>query len=411
MRNTGLDREILLNASDLLHIGDTVLLAAKNVPGIFQYDKILKKTEPLSLKVTDPEMPQRYYNIGGISKYQDQIVFAPSYASEILIYNMQFPDKVERINPTLQLQKSKQHYRYYYRTAVCGSLIYFIGDWLCEIICLDISTMELTVVDTWKRAIASQIGAQDFIGVRTYRDICVINDVLWVPLNYDNCIMEMDMRTQETKIYKLDTVKMKFSTICSDGINFWLTGEKKIIVKWNKETGAINVIDNFPDDFAQNINNKNSYWNGVFSCSFYEKDYVYFFPLTANMAIRISTMTEKVEKFFQEKESRGCYMASKWDENTFYVEWGDNLVHAASNMLIDLHANIKDKDIFAVKCSAVDCSYCENKDGIYTEDSILILDRFLKEKIYRRAQSSQRMSKRFGNSIYREVVRSDTDKR
>ena len=56
-------------------------------------------------------------------------------------------------------------------------------------------------------------------------EVYAADGILWGPIDAKNRILELNLQTKEATVHKVEAADMKFSTICFDGSNFWLTGE------------------------------------------------------------------------------------------------------------------------------------------------------------------------------------------
>lgn len=398
------DKKVLLSAGGFIDADGIIYFDSKEF-GFFQCNKNTGEVNALSIKAEKGKGAKRAF-IGGC-KYKDKIIFSPYFASEILVYNILSPEDVERINPTLLLKNSELCFHYYLHAVACSNLIYFIGEDQSEIIYLDMDKMEVFICSAWKELAAEIITDQKNIGLHTY-DMCIVDQILWAPLNYNNHILEMDLRTRETRIHKVNVSSMQFATICFDGINFWLTGEKKQIIKWNKNTGTVEIIEDFPDNFMKD----SSWWNDFFVSSFYVKGYVYLFPMTANMAFKINVQTQKIDIFYQWDTMVCCEVVEKWDENSFYIEWKKKRALDMDNsIIIDLEGNVKDTGIFTIEGDKIEWSDCEGENELYLENYVVTLEKFLKNRVCCNNENHDILCGESGKKIYLEGkrIRADQD--
>lgn len=395
-----MDRQkLLLSVCDYASTDEYMYFVPRNLLGFFEYDIGLKSIEPMK---TMEKMELCEYGYGTVCKFKEKLIFAQYYKHDFLIYDVKEFQLIKTINPSLYLGKDGKVFRYYIRTIIHNNCIFFLGDSDSEILVLDMDTMNFFVVETWKKAISEYMGKEQFIGISTYRDICVVNESVWIPLRCSNCILEMDLNTTRAKIHKVDTEKMIFTTICFDGGCFWLTGEKKVIVKWDPQMNSVELLNQFPEDFV-NIPKRNQYWNGMFVSSSYEKDYVIFFPMTANMAIRVHATTNKIEKFYQGKESLSCYMVKKWSEDIFYVEWGKSAASIDKSMLIDLNGKVLDTDIFSIEWKRLYLQDFDKKEEVYTENDLLSLKEFFLTRICHMDKAIENPNKGYGKYIHKTI--------
>ena len=284
-------------------------------------------------------------------------------------------------------------------------LIYFIGEDQSEIIYLDMDKMELSVCSAWKELAAGNSSDQKNIGLHTY-DLCVVNQILWAPVNHKNHILELDLRTREARIHKVDVPDMQFVTICFDGINFWLTGEKRQIIIWNSNMEVTDIIEEFPDHFREDL----EWWDNYFVRSLYEKGYVYLFPMNANMALKINVRTKEMDVFYQWDEMICCEAVKKWDENAFYLEWKKKgSLEMDNSMIIDLDGNVIDTGIFTIEGDKIEWSDCEGEYELYLENYVVTLEKFLKNRVCRDNENHAVLYENSGEKIYSEGKQNRAD--
>lgn len=391
-------QKLLLSVCDFAVTDEYIYFASRNLTGFFRYHIHSKLVEPVCAM---EKMELNKSGFGTVCKFGEKLIFAPYYKQELRIYDLQESQLIEEIDLSSLLGKAGKTFRYYMCNIIHQNSIYFLGDSDSEIICLNMDTMHISIVETWKKAGSEYIGNDQFIGISTYKDVCVVKESVWVPLRFYNCILEMDLNTTQAKVHKVDTEQMIFTTICFDGVHFWLTGGKKAIIKWNPHTNTADRFDQFPDGFLT-VPKKNPYWNGLFSSSFYENNYVFFFPMIANMAIRIDISTNKAEKFYQDQRMLSCYMVKKWKDHVFYVEWGSGAADLDASMLIDSDGNVLDTDIFSVGWEKINLQNFDRDDEPYIESGLISTGFFL-EKIRRTDQKTTGTYKECGTSIYETI--------
>lgn len=101
-----------------------------------------------------------------------------------------------------------------------------------------------------------------------------------------NCIYRIDVINSEIVRYQVLNTEDIIYTICYDGCNFWLSGNRRAIYIWNPDHGIINVIDQLEKignfSLGENIIKKNF---PIFLHSVVMGFCIWFIPLQANMPI------------------------------------------------------------------------------------------------------------------------------
>lgn len=366
---------MLLGMGGSIVADEIIYFAPSNLPGFFQYNKITGKLGLLPIKETKRKeiYPVIYV---GMCTLHDKIIFLPYYASELLVYDMKYKKEVNRIHLKSKLPKSSQWYRFYIHAVPYLNFVYCIGWHDSEMLCFNIETEKISVVNTWKKAIAEVVGNTSFIGIHAY-DVCVVEGNLWAPIHTRDCILEFNLQTMEARVHRVGMPDMKFATICFDGTDFWLTGDKKRIVKWNKNTKEASYIGQFPKGFIKSSKEEKDY----FYKSYYESGIVYFFPMFANMALKVDVGICKTDIFYQWDKLLACNVVQKWDENTFYVEWCcEGSAKIEHSMIIDVDGCILNEDVMEIDIDELEWPEYIDDDALYHEDEIMTLNRFLDKR-------------------------------
>ena len=369
--------DILLSTYNMAKIEEDIFFASKNVPGLFVYNKKTDLIEQIATGVLEENNICSRFAFGGICICKKGILFAPFASSKILIYSSTKKEvEIIDLNKLLNLKIEK---KFYIKRAIAyKNTIYFICNKNCEMLCLNIDTMQTTILDSWKKKLLMNENVTDFIGVNTGGDICIVEDSIWVPVNYNNYILEINMRTQEEILHKINIQEMIFSTICFDGLCFWLTGYENVIVKWNRLNNYTEIFDVFPEGFCKFY--KEGYWEELFTRSFYENGYVYLFPMTVNMALKVEINTGQIQKMYQWDELESCYTVEKWEENIFYIETGnDNYIDINHSMLMDTNGYVLKHNIFEILAKNMKYIFKENKYKNCMETLSFALERMLLE--------------------------------
>lgn len=387
-------KKILLGMGSYVDIEEKLYFAANNVPAFFQYDKVSEQMELLPIKERKRGGNMKYLST---CRFHDKIVFLPYNASEVVIYDCR-DRKTKRNYLKDECPESKQLYKHYLQAVSYSDFIYCIGWSDAELLCIDMRTEKVSVVDTWKSAIAADLGSKAFVGMHAY-GVYAADGILWGPIDAKNRILELNLQTKEATVHKVEAADMKFSTICFDGSDFWLTGDKQIIVKWNRDTKKAEVIDRFPEGFV-----KSSKLEADFFCrSYYEAGYLYLFPLYANMALKVNIQTYQAEIFCQWDVPVSCDTMQKWDRETFYVEcYREGSVKLDYSMIIGLDGIIRDTDIFEIDTEQINWSEYFGDDGIYHEDLIITLEEFIDKKVCKKEQYHDGVYETCGEKIYLE---------
>lgn len=116
------------------------------------------------------------------------------------------------------------------------------------------------------------------------------------------------MDAKASAVYDISGVNGGFHSICFDGIDFWLSGYRKEVYVWNKESNTLKTIANFPQQFG--IYNFDGQGKELLDCVSYEYDtptfidsvaigqYIWFIPFKTNKIVCVDKDTQEI-KFFE----------------------------------------------------------------------------------------------------------------
>ncbi len=388
--------KIILSTYNYLNTEDYIYFAAKNTVGLFQYERKTGKIRNLDVKL-NINTQSGFFLFGGVCECGKNVIFAPFLDWNLLIYDRNGVEDIKQINLKERFGVKKPLHHFYKRAITYKNLIYLIGDINSETIVFNTNNMALYELDICENMIMKDRDNDSFIGINTCGDICRIDNTLWVPLNLAGYILEINLDTKSGNCHYVGNYDNRFSTICYDGKYFWLTGYKKEIVKWDRESGRIEIINDFPKGFDQFI--RDNYWTELFTRSFFENGNIYLFPMTANMAIRINIQTNEMQPFYVWEELSSCYTVEKWNEDTFYIEWGDrDYIEINHSMLIDVDGDIKETDVFVMDRSTIE--WPDVGEGIYWENSAWTVERFIQDKIKHKSQDCETSYNKCGEKIF-----------
>lgn len=98
-----------------------------------------------------------------------------------------------------------------------------------------------------------------------------------------NEIYCINIRDGTITAYQIAEPGIEIYTICYDGCNFWLSGNREVIYIWNVQEGLVKIITDFVEDSTDSsVIIKNA---PLFGSSMLVGRYVWFIPLQGNMPI------------------------------------------------------------------------------------------------------------------------------
>lgn len=120
--------------------------------------------------------------------------------------------------------------------------------------------------------------------------------------NVSNTVCEFDMKKRSTHYYDIPVHNSEgFNTICFTGGKFWLSGNEKDFVIWDRDDAEVNVLNNEIDDFyAYRIGQSES--RQLFLSSVDMQEEIWFIPYLANKILYVDKKSLVVRSFEIEEE-------------------------------------------------------------------------------------------------------------
>lgn len=154
----------------------------------------------------------------------------------------------------------------------------------------------------------------------SYTNLCIVNDSLLLTTNLSDIILEYNLKTNLYNFIELPKLNIQYYTINFDGNVFWLTGNKKKIVKWNKELNTISEYEKLPIDLEYRSEIDSSVSKGLFYTGFSVKDYIFYAPLGANMFIVLNTKTEEVKSVKKINKKEYCFYFFNFNQEGIWAQ-------------------------------------------------------------------------------------------
>lgn len=186
-----------------------------------------------------------------------------------------------------------------------GSYIYILcgGEKNIPMIRLDTETLKVECCSQWLDYAQCKYQKDEIINI-AHTNLCIKGDSLFLPLNIEDLILEYNLSTDEYKFYELPKLGMCYYTINYDGRYFWLTGDNKAIIKWDKDTNNCIELRGLPNDL---LCRTEIGYKGIFYAGYTRGDSIYYAPLKANMFVCINTITEEMEVVKKIIEDEFCF--------------------------------------------------------------------------------------------------------
>lgn len=246
----------------------------------------------------------------------DRVYFFPYEGNLMCVYNI-VEDHLEYhkiLNEECTSVKSISCFNY-------NNSIYIIcGNNNSPLINFDVDVVHFQIVDNWAAEYYKKYGKK--ITGSIYTNPCIKDDKLWMPLNEPDLILEYSLIDGEYQIHDLHKYGIRYRTINYSQGQFWLTGDRKAIVKWNNKNGHMSIFEDFPDEFEYVKNS--SGWDGLFYNAIESGDEMCFFPLDGNGIIKLNCLNEKIELLDTVFEGLYCLHCFRVDNDQIYFEMDAN---------------------------------------------------------------------------------------
>lgn len=293
----------LIGVYDIIGRKEKKYFASKNINGLFCCDSVTGEVEFLQSFQT--EWKEFLYMAGYES--DGLVIFPPYQADNIAIYDTEqrqisylYDDRLREARIIRSMEYDKK--------------LFLINESsLAKSFVLDMEKMDL---QTLQEAYDLPEDILEKARIRYYKDFCLVNTSLYMPGEEPDCVVEFNLVQGSVLVHKISNSGMTYATIAHDGAAFWLAGDRSAIVRWDggKE---IEMLCEMPEGFGSKAHKT---VKDYFACSLYSKGYIYIFPLSANMIIRVEVQSKQIEMVRDGLEDVICWCAKEWAEDSIFVE-------------------------------------------------------------------------------------------
>lgn len=310
--------------------GDEIWFPAANINGLFSYHRKTRETRYIS-KLLDEKADDRC-GIFGMIQDDNKLYILPYLSEQILIFDLEkgLEKRVDMGKKPLLKQavinKEKK-------------CMYLFGDG--DSYKLDMQTHVIqTIFNPF-------VDKNNGLGMMVYGDTpCVVGNSVFYPAVREDAVIEFDVERECFVIHELQKRNSKYNTIAFDGRNFWLSGNQRNIVRWNRDKKEEEVLDVFPEGFGL----RDEKATFLFTISIVMKNEVFFMPWNANMLLKMNLTNKKIEKLKKFPENVMCWFAKKWDDTHIYTEiCNENYSVLKESIIIDTDGSKVEDDVFAIK--------------------------------------------------------------
>lgn len=366
------DKEVNLNCADIVKYNDRLFILTRDTQCLFEYCCTSGK-----MKLCGTVKNEEGRFCISMALCQHILYIAPYEGNDICTYDI---DKNEFNNIALGTSQNGLVRKHYHLCFSHQNKVYLLGGSGSAMLCLEPeNNHEVREISEWVFDFKEKYNCD--AAVCTHSDICIVEDCLWVAVRGNNVLLEYNMSTEKYCFWKVGKKEIQYVTITFDGDYFWLSGDKRFIVRWNKENNEVMIFDDFPQGFEYGTKEIN--WKELFSCGCLWNGNIYFLPLNSNMLIKFNRNSGNMNYILKIMPDHICFKMKAINKEEVYVEeiYMNILLRANSyNILSD--DQYKESDLKFGINDEIDGNYMENKIGILNEDYPFQLFSFLGLKKY-----------------------------
>jgi len=174
------------------------------------------------------------------------IYFAPHLASKISKYSTE--DKSFSKIAYKKHNDSEIYHRDFFGAISYKEYVYLTPCLYPGIARINTATNTLEYYSDWVEPVKKLIG-DDKNSFFAYP--LVVENTIWLASCNSNALVEFNMDTNTSTVYEVGKAAYRFSSVCFDGTNFWLSpvsGTSTPIVKWNPKSGIIKEFNEIYND-------------------------------------------------------------------------------------------------------------------------------------------------------------------
>ncbi len=209
-----------------------------------------------------------------------KMYFAPGIADSIAVYDMK-DNTFSQI--AIAKHKETKGLKYFSVSKFSNVIVYkkavfFVASSYPAIIRLDSISGEMEYITDWVPVVTGMTNDMDdlfFADKLVVQDNCIV-----VASCCSNAVVRFNMDTFTSTIYSVGSSSNRYSGICYDGVDYWLSPRSNgPVVRWNMSTNQLSEYGDYPDGYSA----------GEFSFRgiIYAEQHVWLFPIYANMCIKI----------------------------------------------------------------------------------------------------------------------------
>lgn len=217
-----------------------------NFNGFYKVNKQTLKSE-LIFQFPNEELNKRGL-FHCIEKVGHWFIFAPTWASKILLYN-EISKEIKEFELKEYTENRKIKYENmpkFLEVIKYENSVFFIPSTYPAIIKLDLNTMELQYIENWINSIENILKEERKPYLNMYFAWITVNDnTIVMPLGCSNHVLLFNMINNSSELIEVKTKAIAFNSVIFDGNDYWFMPRVGgCITKWNmnsKESSCIEI--------------------------------------------------------------------------------------------------------------------------------------------------------------------------
>lgn len=314
----------IFGSVEIINDQETVYIFTKDSQSLFEYSKSSGLFRLCGMVQTKLE---QMFTCAIL--YENKIYIPPYDGDCIRVYDI-YQKKFYSI-PLTQTSDGKLNKTHYLTCFGYGEKIYIFGDDDSVVLSLDVRDESVQELSNFINGFKKLYGYE--VGVHINKSVCIVENFFWMPMSCDNIILQYDIQKNEYCFWTVGIRKMQYATVNFDGKYFWLTGNQKVIVRWEKESNSVKEFEVFPTGFESS--NGSLGWYDLFLCGILLKEQLYYAPLDSNMVIKFDIKKEKMECILKIDSDHVCLNMEKMNEDIIYLEEYEQNLSPYKTYLID----------------------------------------------------------------------------
>lgn len=236
-----------------------------------------------------------------VVKYEDKLFFVPLAANNIYTYDLGSGEMAS-------ISYEAPAIGDFVFAILYGRFIYMFPSFHSGILKLNAETSDVEILDDW---INEDFAAYRLSDEPYFRgDYVQEGDKVYIPFCNAHAVLEFHLNDGSSIIH--DVGVRGYATIASDGKRFWMGPRKGGgILSWLPATGETTEYMDFPEGFQE----------GAFLGSLYRDGYVWMFPESANMVLKVDVDSGEIveEALFSDICSHQWSVFSVWNAAFLYL--------------------------------------------------------------------------------------------